>query len=116
MIASIAVCHAGKLEPTDDNLRKSRNTLYKWARCHAVEFECDLIVSLQCVTESASLLGLPIIDWHYNPAGNRYPEFKWPTYKSEAQWRAVWKELTRICSQHTHSLWTWYDQQRAVAS
>ena len=116
MIASIALCRAAKLPPTDENLRKCRNTLYQWARHHRVQFDSDLIVSLQCVTESASLIGLPIIDWQYNQAGNKYPEFKWPTYKSESQWRAVWKELTRICSQHTHALWTWYDQQRTVAS
>lgn len=112
--ACVAICRSARMKPTDENMRKARQTLYRWARARAVTWECTLIEALEMVVCAASVLGLPLVEWDYNKAGNKFPVFKWPQYKGQNQWHAVMKEWNRVCQSHMESLWKWYDNERRL--
>lgn len=106
-LASISICFKVKLIPSDENLRKARLTLYKWARTRNKEFHGheNLLDSMAEVTQSALVLGLPVCVWREFKE-SKYPAIEWPSKP----------ELVRIWNQQAadqyRRLFDWYDANK----
>lgn len=109
--AVLAICRSAKVEPTLVNRRKARQTLYKWARARAKsDWPGLLIQHLDFVCCSASLLGLPLTEWQYNAAGEKWPALKWPHKRNIDAQRATFNEWNRIAQKQMTALWEWFDR------